>query len=340
MPSARAHRVIAVSRVAALGMLALESADSVAERWFGLDPLIAVLDEIALSAGVLALAALVIAEVVLRHLRHRIALDAHELEARRRHDSDRQSDHEGRRRRIEQVLETDGLPAIVFQPILELSSSTVVGYEALSRFPTGRPDEWFAEAHAVGLAEELELHAVRLALQAAPGLPEPRAYVSVNVSPPTLLRPELRMLLAPHAAERPLVVELTETVPIDDYERYEPALAELRAMNVRVAVDDAGAGYASLQHIIRLLPDIIKLDRSLITDIDNRAQQASLVRALASFSNAIGATLLAEGIETDEQLGSVMSLGVHCGQGYLLGRPSTVAQLPLADAGRSASRVA
>lgn len=232
---------------------------------------------------------------------------------------------EQRRRVIEEIVENQAL-AMVFQPIVDLATSTSVGVEALARFTTGsprRPDEWFAEAAAVGLGKELELLAVSKAAEAVDQL-APEAYLSVNVSPATALDARLVQALGPAAGR--CVLELTEHSRVDQYEELLAAVGELRRLGVRIAVDDAGSGYAGLQHILRVAPDIIKLDIELIRGIDTDPARQALAAALVSFGEQIGATITAEGIETEQELATLQRLRVHYGQGYYLGHP---APLPL-----------
>ena len=215
----------------------------------------------------------------------------------------------------------------VFQPIVDLRTGALVGAEALSRFtlaPEMTPDRWFAVAAEVGLGTELELLAVETALAAAQGLP-PHLYLSVNLSPTTLRSGRLPGLLAASGwpPER-LVVEITEHTRVEDYGSLEGCLAELRAPGFRLAVDDAGAGYASFRHILGLRPEYIKLDRALVDGIDTDPARRALVSAVVTFGDEVGASVIAEGIETSGELQSARRLGVAAGQGYLLGRPAPV----------------
>ncbi len=207
----------------------------------------------------------------------------------------------------------------VFQPIVELTAHRIVGFEALTRFADGtRPDLRFSEAATVELGEQLETATLRAALVSASCLPE-TAWLSLNVSPALVTAPDrLGGILA--SARRPVVLEITEHVPIDDYDRLMAALRPLRSQ-ARIAVDDAGAGYAGLRHILELRPDYVKLDRALVRSIDRDPARRALASSLASFARETGSTLIAEGIETREELSVLRELGVGLGQGYLLGRP-------------------
>jgi EAL domain-containing protein (putative c-di-GMP-specific phosphodiesterase class I) len=227
-----------------------------------------------------------------------------------------------KRQRIEQVL-ADGAFHPVYQPIRDFVNGTTMGFEALSRFagkepPT--PDQWFADAFAAGLGPQLEVAAVRAALADAHHLP-PQVYLSVNVSPTTILDNGFGALLCEAAHERRVVLEITEHAAVQDYVALETALRPLRAQGVALAIDDAGAGFSSLQHIVQLRPDIIKLDMSLIRAIDREAPRRALASALVYFAADTGAAIVAEGIETNAERATLQGLGISLGQGYLFGRP-------------------
>jgi EAL domain-containing protein (putative c-di-GMP-specific phosphodiesterase class I)/CheY-like chemotaxis protein len=219
---------------------------------------------------------------------------------------------------IDEVLEA-GAFWPVFQPVVALGSEQVVGFEALTRFDDGaRPDRRFADASAVGLGLELELASLKAAISAAVALPSD-AWLSVNVSPELVLAgSDLRTIL--RAADRPIVLEVTEHVPIDDYPAFRAAAAALGS-GLRFAVDDAGAGFASFRHIVELNPDFVKLDIELVRRIDRDAIRQALVAGIVFFARKSGCQLIAEGIETLAERATLRSLGVDLGQGYLLGRP-------------------
>jgi EAL domain-containing protein (putative c-di-GMP-specific phosphodiesterase class I)/AmiR/NasT family two-component response regulator len=231
---------------------------------------------------------------------------------------------------VNRVLTGDEL-RMVFQPVVDLVSGDVVGVEALSRFdgsPQRPPNEWFAIADGMGLGVELELLAVKRALAQIDDI-DPSAFMSVNVSPTTAMSEELRRCLAVAPGHR-VVVELTEHARVRDYEALWPAFDELRAQGVRIAVDDAGAGYSGLQHILRLQPDILKLDNDLTRHIHVDPARRALAAAMTTFAHEIGASLVAEGIETREDLEALQAIGIPWGQGYHLAPPGA---LPL-DRGR------
>jgi EAL domain-containing protein (putative c-di-GMP-specific phosphodiesterase class I) len=228
------------------------------------------------------------------------------------------------RRREDRVRHTlnEGVLTMVFQPICTLTGETV-GAEALARFecePFQGPDRWFTEAREAGLLLELEVAAAGKALEALPSLPR-ALYVAINVSPATLASTAFRQLLEQYDGAR-VVVEITEHTPIRNYENLSKSLAPLRALGVRVAVDDAGAGFASLRHILRLEPDFIKLDRALISGIDGNRSLQALAAGLISFAEKIDAVIIAEGIERTQEVEKLVELGVRMGQGYLFAPPA------------------
>jgi EAL domain-containing protein (putative c-di-GMP-specific phosphodiesterase class I)/AmiR/NasT family two-component response regulator len=237
--------------------------------------------------------------------------------------------------RIDAALAPGGM-TMVYQPFVSLADNHIVGAEALARFvgpPLRPPNEWFDEAARVGRLDLLELSAVALALSRLEQLPD-GAFMSVNVSPSTSSAPHLGTLLDTLPAER-IVVELTEHTKVADYDQLAAALAPFVARGGRVAVDDAGAGYAGLQHLLRLRPDIVKLDIALTTGVDRDPARRALADGLVRFAEEIGATLIAEGIETAAEYAVLRDLGVDWGQGYYIARP---APLPLtldADSARS-----
>ena len=226
-----------------------------------------------------------------------------------------------RLKRIEAVVAGDGVD-VVYQPIFDLRDGTPVGAEALCRFqvaPLRSPDVWFAEAAEVGLGIELEIAALRRAFRGLDRL-DGSIVMGVNVSPETCCSTDLRELLEDVPAER-VVLEITEHAPVADYEVLRAALDPLRERGVGLAIDDTCSGFASLRHVLNLRPDVIKLDVTLIREIETDEARRSLVEALARFAPSVGATLLAEGIETAEQLRILGEVGVRSGQGYFLGRP-------------------
>jgi EAL domain-containing protein (putative c-di-GMP-specific phosphodiesterase class I) len=195
--------------------------------------------------------------------------------------------------------------------------------EALARFDLeGEPwpvERWFSEAAKIGLGTDLELACNRSALAALTRIPA-RAYLSINVSYRTAESDELLELLDSVDAAR-IVVEITEHEAVEDYDRLTRALQRLRERGTRVAIDDAGAGFASLRHILLIDPEIIKIDVSLTTRIDTDPRRRALATALISFADEMGMTVVAEGVQTQEEREALQALGVKLGQGFFLGPP-------------------
>lgn len=209
---------------------------------------------------------------------------------------------------------------ISLQPIVALRSRVVVGEEALARFPDDRsPAEWFAEAWEAGFGVEMEVAMMRAALRSLDEVPN-NVYLSLNVSPLTLLSSQLDQILGGVDLTR-IVLELTEHRPVEDYDAMRQRLQPMRDTGLRLAIDDACAGFASLQHVLQLHPDIIKLDISLTRGIESDPTLQALASSLLAFSARIGAAIVAEGIETERQLEALNILGIGFGQGMLLGAP-------------------
>jgi EAL domain-containing protein (putative c-di-GMP-specific phosphodiesterase class I)/CheY-like chemotaxis protein len=214
------------------------------------------------------------------------------------------------------------------QPIFDLDRLEPVGYEALARFPahpTRHVPDWFADAGTVGLREELELAAIAAGMDAM-GDMAPGAFLAVNASPELLGDRSLAALIAA-APPRPMVLEVTEHVEVADYDTLASGINALRGSGCRIAVDDAGAGYSSLRHILRLRPDFIKLDMTLTRGIDSDGDRRALASSLLTFAREVSATVIAEGIETPAELDALRGLGATLGQGYFLARPCEAAEL-------------
>jgi len=229
--------------------------------------------------------------------------------------------------RVRRALEPGAIRPI-FQPIVELGDGSVVGYEALARFhldPVEPPDRWFNAARDVGLTEDLEFAAIRAALERFDDIGR-RAYLSLNLSPASVLSGRLTETFLTYPQER-LVIEITEQTPVTDYDALAGSLQPFIAHGGRLAVDDAGAGFASLRHIVRLAPQLIKLDISITRGIDTDHASRAMAAALASFGREMGISLVAEGIETLAERDAVRALGVQFGQGYLFGRPRDLPML-------------
>ncbi len=225
--------------------------------------------------------------------------------------------------RIQAVLDRDGID-VEFQPVFDLVDCKIVSLEALARFwtePMRSPSIWFAEANEVGLGVELELAAMRSALQRLDDFP-PGVAIALNVSPTTALEARFCELLF-DIADR-VVIEITEHAQVDDYDALQTALAPLRERGAQLAIDDVGAGFANLRHILRLAPDIVKLDLSLTQEISRDPAREALASSLVGFAEGVGASIVAEGISSSEDLTLLRALGVAYGQGFYLARPSAL----------------
>jgi len=233
--------------------------------------------------------------------------------------------------RITQIIAHQSF-AIYWQPIVDLKSNKMVGAEALSRFESQiyqAPDIWFADAKKVGLQRELEIAAIRAALLELPLLPS-NIYVSLNASPDTIISGQLVEVLKDAPTKR-FIIEITEHDAIDDHVKLLKTMAELRRLNVRFAVDDLGAGYSGLSTVLRLRPDIMKLDRALVAGIHADPARQSLASAMVHFAAEIGATLIAEGVEHPEERDTLRKIGVRLVQGFLFARPAPLGQIWLPD---------
>ena len=210
----------------------------------------------------------------------------------------------------------------VFQAIVDLDCRAFVGYESLTRFADGtRPDVRFLAADKVGMMVELERACLREQVVQARKLPQ-GSFLTLNVSPALAIEPEFLIDLL-RTADRPVVLEITEHVEIEDYPRLMAALDRVRPMAM-LAVDDAGAGYAGLRHILELRPQYVKLDISLVRNIDTDPARQAMVTGMASFAQGVGCSLIAEGIETPEELATLRMLHIPFGQGYYLAKPASV----------------
>jgi EAL domain-containing protein (putative c-di-GMP-specific phosphodiesterase class I) len=210
---------------------------------------------------------------------------------------------------------------LVFQPIVDLTAARIAGYEALARFPgTAGPEVWFAAAADCGVADRLEALAVTKALDAVPLLPDD-TFLTVNVSPHLLGSEPVRQALATRPDLHRVVVELTEHTAVPDRSALRRQTDELRARGALVALDDAGSGYSNLKQVAELRPQLVKLDRSLVTGVDSDPVRLILAEMIGEFLDRLDTWLLVEGIETVGELATFARLGVPLAQGWLLGRP-------------------
>ena len=216
-------------------------------------------------------------------------------------------------------------PRLVFQPIVDLRRGVVAGYEALARFDAAgiraTPDRWFAAADRRGLGPELEARVIRTALHARETLPR-NCFLTINVSPHLVTSAAVQQALSSVEDLTRIVVELTEHVITPDPEELVRALDDLRARGATIALDDAGSGYSGLQQLAQFRPELVKVDRSLVDQVDRDEVNLALVELLGTFVGRLDAWLLAEGVERVEEMQTLSRLGVPLGQGWLFGRPS------------------
>lgn len=233
----------------------------------------------------------------------------------------------------------DGAPEIVVQPILGLTTGRAVAYEALSRFHVGDydmpPDQWFGLAHQAGLGANLEARAVGLAIDAGRERPS-GTLLSVNVSPSVLSSRELHDVL-PFNLDG-LQFEITEKEVVVDPDHLEVVLDGLRGRGARIAIDDVGEGYAGLQRVMSIAPDLLKLDRSLVAGVDDEPAKAALIEAVVNYAVKIGSQVCAEGVETLEDLEALADLDVSEAQGWAVGYPADDFQPVTTDSQRTCER--
>ncbi len=232
--------------------------------------------------------------------------------------------------RLWPVLEAGG-PVVVLQPIVDLATGVRVGAEALARFPREwgmPPDICFEQAHSVGMGHELELLALG---GAAEHLSQVSGYVAMNISPATLLTRGATELLDALPLDR-VLLELSEHDPVEDYAALHAVLAPLRGRGMRLAIDDVGAGFSSLRHIVLTRPDVLKIDRTLVDGVSSDDILHTLVQSLVDFGHGSGAKVVAEGIETGADAAVLQTLGVDYGQGWYYGRPGSAEDLIARDA--------
>lgn len=221
-------------------------------------------------------------------------------------------------------------PTVVFQSIVDLDSLSPIGFECLSRFeslPKRPPNLWFDLAETFGMGVELETNAIRNGIQEYCRFPNP-LFLSLNCSPSMIQSGRLNRVLDGLPLSK-IVVEVTEQMHVDCFSSLRRVLAPLRAKGLRTAMDDTGAGYANLEHLIELGPDFIKLDGMFAKAVGQNASSRAMVAAIVAFANETGSTVIAEQIEDSTALRTLRGLGVHCGQGFHFSRPSPIEEAVL-----------
>lgn len=231
------------------------------------------------------------------------------------------------KKRITEILETRDVKT-VFQPVFHVEKQKVIGYECLSRFnstPYRTPDIWFMEAESVGLGEELEIMAIEEAIDKMNAFSGSTSF-SLNISPEYVINGAVERALSQHVSNKKIVLEVTEHAQIRDYRAFREAIQSLRNQGVHLAIDDVGAGYSSFQHILELGADIIKLDISLIRNINVDASRRALIAALLAYAKETSCEVLAEGVETEEEFRELVRLGIKKIQGYFISQPLELEQ--------------
>lgn len=244
-------------------------------------------------------------------------------------DSRETTDAQVRRAKLEQIISSGGVRTLV-HPIFRLDDLSIIGYEALSRGPEGtefeRPDKLFKIAYDADSVIRLERLCRQRAFETAVSLPEGK-MLFINIEPEAVADPELRDImfttLVAGIGVKPenVVFEITERTAITDFAAFRSTLEYLRRLGFRVAVDDGGAGYGSLQSLAEVRPEWLKIDMSLVRDIDTDDIRRSLVASMATFAERMGVKLVAEGIERVEEMTVLRELGVEYGQGFLFCQP-------------------
>src|SRR3954463_4549868 len=225
---------------------------------------------------------------------------------------------------IERVLAEPARVQPAFQPIVDLERGVAIGYEMLARFDSeidAPPPTWLAEAERRGVANRFEATLVESGLAALDWVPD-TCFLAINVGPRALGSPEVGAVLSSRESLEGVVIEVTEHVLVEDYIHFDYVLRSLRAAGAAIAVDDAGAGYASLQHIVALRPQFVKLDRWLVANLDEDEAKLAVIEALGTFCGRIDAWMGAGGMGRREEVAAPQQLRVTLGQGYWLGRPA------------------
>ncbi len=224
------------------------------------------------------------------------------------------------RRAVLELCQPGAIESVV-EPVIRSADQLIVGYEALARMPSdpGRPpDWWLARSEEVGLRAELELACLAAAAELGP--PPDDRLLFVNLSP-SLLADNAALALLDRLPDR-LVIEITEQEAVGDYERLRVAMAPWLSRGVRVAIDDTGAGYSSLRHVIELVPDFLKLDRELVRSLDRDRNRRALVSAMCAFAGEVGTSVIAEGVETEAEFEVLRDAEVDLVQGHLFSPPA------------------
>ena len=245
----------------------------------------------------------------------------------------------------------------VFEPIVRLATREVLGYEALSRGPAGTgletPLALFDTAELCDREYELDSLCRRRALANARGI-DSEQLLFLNILPTCIQDPDFQ---AAHVREtladlglspRNLVLEISERQAISNFPIFREAIDHFSGLGFRIALDDTGSGFSSLEAALELQPDFLKIDMSLVRSIEDSPEKQEVLRGLQSLSTRMGSHVIAEGIETPEELAAIAALGIEFGQGFYLGRGAAAptadvdagAGQPAVDCARERSRAA
>ncbi|WP_198677664.1 bifunctional diguanylate cyclase/phosphodiesterase [Pseudidiomarina homiensis] len=214
-----------------------------------------------------------------------------------------------------------------YQPIIDTYRSHLIGYESLIRGPVGhrleRPDTLFAESEALALRDTLEQYCLIAAVRNFDAK-QFSGSLFININPNLLLQPDCLAVLnaLPEQTAASIILELSEHYPIENIQELKAQMHRLRAVGYRFAIDDLGAGHSSFKLWAEVRPDYVKLDRYFISDINNSPYKREFVQHIVTLAKNLHATVIAEGIETQEELRQLQKLGIYASQGFLIGRPS------------------
>lgn len=241
----------------------------------------------------------------------------------------RQTESLASRERLQDVIIRDRI-ITAFQPILKLPERTVLGFEALTRGARGTgletADALFGTAARHGLMLELDRLCRSRALRSSGRIPS-NAKIFINTLPATIRDPQFRgrplITFLDNAQVSPdrIVIEITEKLVIENYALFRETMAYFTDLGMKFAVDDVGAGYSGLESIARLKPSFLKIDMTLVRDVNISLVNREMVKAIVSMGHGIGALVIAEGIHTEEETNALEAMGVDYGQGYYLARP-------------------
>jgi EAL domain-containing protein (putative c-di-GMP-specific phosphodiesterase class I) len=248
----------------------------------------------------------------------------------------RRSDALAVRERLQDVLLRERITTAL-QPILHMETGRILGYEALSRAPRGSgfegADALFGLAEEHDLVVELDRLCRKRALLSAGRIPS-TVRLFVNTLPATLRDPQFRgralvdFLATAQIAPERIVIEITEKLVIENYGLFRETMSYYSDLGMSFAVDDVGAGYSGLEAIARLKPDFLKIDMALVREVHASSVNQTMVRAIVALGEGTGASVIAEGIHTEQELDCLRSLGVQWGQGYFLARPDVPSDPP------------